>query len=78
MSNKNRKELGAGKIVKAERREKKVGLRSYYAMVVREPLEKGLRAYTRLVPIRKAAELVYGKMGTMGEKIKSTRTYRIA
>ena len=77
MSKKN-KEIGAGKIVKEQRRKNKEGLRSHYVMVAREPLEKGLKTYTKLVTVRKAAELVYGKLSALGEKIKPTRTYRIA
>lgn len=67
---------GQGKIKKAERRAKKEGLRPHYVMVQRVPTEKGLRAYTKLVTIDKAAVLIYGRRVYGGAIEKLSREFK--
>ena len=70
------KEIGLGKAKKALRKNNKEGLRDYYVMVKRTPLEKGLRTYTKLMSVAQAAGKLYGKLNSIGTKVESSRTYK--
>ena len=65
-----------GKAKKELRRNNKEGLNPYYIMVQREPLEKRLKAYTKLVSLEKAAVLIYGRPSLMGTPTVLTRTFK--
>ncbi len=66
-----------GQVKKAERRAKKEGLRGYYAMVERVPLKGKKYRYTRLVSVEKAAVLLYGRLDSIGNIVKSSREYKL-
>lgn len=73
------KEKGLGKAKKALRRQNKVGLNSYYVMVERQPSEKRLKRYTKLVPVQKASVLVLGRqvgVGTTTKRVKLSRDFK--
>ena len=71
------KEKGLGQAKKELRRSNKEGLNPFYIMVQREPLEKGLKAYTKLVSLEKAAVLIYGRPSLMGTPTILTRTFKV-
>jgi len=69
---------GNGKLKKAERKANKEGLRSGYTMVQRVPLKGKKTVYTKLVPVSKAARLIYGTPDGFGGVVKSSREYKLA
>lgn len=67
------KGTGEGKLKKAERKAKKVGLRSYYVKVQNQRTK-----YTKIVSRVKAFYMVHGVMNEFGERVKTvTDEYKV-
>ena len=72
----------ANRLKKQQRMESKKDLQKHYIKVVREPTEKGLKAYTKIVNARTADKLINGKPVIMNNMIvgreKLSRTFKQA
>ncbi|MCD6482583.1 MAG: hypothetical protein J7K80_02425 [Candidatus Izimaplasma sp.] len=70
----------ANRIKKQQRMESKKDLKSYYIKVVREPLERWNKPYTKIVDHQTADRLIYGKIeiGLSGipKRIKLSRNFK--
>jgi len=63
----------ANRIKKQERMESKKDLRPFYIKVAREPLEKGLKTYTKIVDAQTADKLIFGKPIIMNDIVISRK-----